>query len=74
MCEPSLLGLPYELRQRVLHYALKQRGTIELQHPVWAGLDIFCQPLFQVCHVLRNEALDAFYEVSLISRIQQTIS
>jgi len=59
-----LLDLPYELRQRILTLALKQKGTIELQHPVWAGKDVFAQPLFQVCRLLRDEALQAFYETN----------
>ncbi|CAK1366774.1 unnamed protein product [Cercospora beticola] len=64
MTEPSLLGLPCELRRSVLQLLLKQRGTIELQYPVWAGLGVFSQPLFQTCHRLREEAIDVFYETN----------
>lgn len=60
----ALLSLPSELRQRVLQLALKQDDTIELQHPVWYGQGIFFQPLFSVCHLLRSESLQAFYEVN----------
>ncbi|KAM3414111.1 hypothetical protein BST61_g10769 [Cercospora zeina] len=64
MAEPSLVGLPYELRRSVLQLLLMQRGTIELQYPVWAGLEVFSQPLFRTCHRLRDEALDVFYETN----------
>ncbi|KAF7190717.1 hypothetical protein HII31_07876 [Pseudocercospora fuligena] len=59
-----LLNLPFELRHRILIYALKQKGTIELQYPVWAGLQVFDQPLFQTCRSLRSEAVKAFYETN----------
>ena len=62
---PFLLNLPFELRHRILLYALKQKGTIEIQYPVWAGLQVFDQPLFQTCRSLRSEAVKAFYEVSV---------
>lgn len=62
--DPSLLDLPHELRQQILQLALIQKGSIELQHPVWAGQDTFAQPLFQVCQLLREEALQAFYEAN----------
>ncbi|KAF2160598.1 hypothetical protein M409DRAFT_28984 [Zasmidium cellare ATCC 36951] len=61
MSTSPLLDLPTELRQSILGHALRQRGTLELQHPVWAGLQDFCQPLFHVCRSLRQEALEAFY-------------
>lgn len=64
MPSASFLDVPYELRQRILSFALKQKGTIELQHPVWGGQAIFAQPLFQVCRFLRDEALQAFYETN----------
>lgn len=59
---PSLLDLPFELRQRVLAFALQEDGTVELQHPLWASEQVYFQPLFQVCQLLRDEALQAFYE------------
>ncbi|EME81461.1 uncharacterized protein MYCFIDRAFT_176738 [Pseudocercospora fijiensis CIRAD86] len=58
-----LLNLPFELRHRILIHALKQKGSIELQYPVWASLQVFDQPLFQTCRSLRTEAVQAFYEV-----------
>ncbi|KAK5124357.1 hypothetical protein LTR85_001574 [Meristemomyces frigidus] len=61
---PSFLDLPAELRQCIFALAVKQQGSIELQHPVWAGQDVFAQPLFQVSRLVRNEALQAFYETS----------
>lgn len=62
--QSRLLGLPYELRQRIFRLALKQRGTVELQHPLWAEKQVFAQPLFQLCKALRNEALEAFYKAN----------
>ncbi|KAK0315562.1 hypothetical protein LTR01_000862 [Friedmanniomyces endolithicus] len=59
------LDLPYELRQNVLCLALKQVGVLELQHPIWAGEDVYRPALFSVCRLLRREALQAFYEVNL---------
>ncbi|KAK4497654.1 hypothetical protein PRZ48_010307 [Zasmidium cellare] len=56
-----LLDLPTEVRLSILGHALRQPGTLELQHPVWTGLQDFCQPLFHVCRSLRQEALEAFY-------------
>lgn len=64
MSSSPLLDLPSELRQSILQHALHQRGTLELQHPVWAGLQDFCQPLFHVCRSLRQEALEAFYSTN----------
>lgn len=64
MSTSAFLDLPVELRQSILQYALRQRGTLELQHPVWAGLQDFGQPLFHVCRSLRQEALEAFYGVN----------
>lgn len=64
MASSQLLDLPTELRQSILQHALQQRGTLELQHPVWAGLQDFCQPLFHVCRSLRQEALEAFYSAN----------
>jgi hypothetical protein len=58
----SLLQLPYEIRQVIFQYALRQKGTIELQHPFWAHPSPFPQPLFQLCRLLCDEALRAFYE------------
>lgn len=53
--------LPYELRQRIFGYALKQKGTVGLRTPVWDDGSAFKQPLFGVCHSFRDEALEAFY-------------
>lgn len=64
MASSQLLDLPTELRHSILQHALQQRGTLELQHPVWAGLQDFCQPLFHVCRSLRQEALEAFYSAN----------
>lgn len=58
------LDLPFELRNYILTLVLRQTGTIELQHPLWAGLQVFAQPLFKVNRSVRDEALDAFYEVN----------
>jgi len=60
----SFLDLPYEIRQIILQHSLCQKGTIEIQHPVWAGLRVFAQPLFRVSRLVRNEALQAFYETN----------
>lgn len=60
----SLLGLPYELREQILKYALKSRGAVELQYPAWSGLSVFNNPLFQISRSLRQESIAAFYEVS----------
>ncbi|CAK4031714.1 Hypothetical predicted protein [Lecanosticta acicola] len=61
--QPSpLLDLPYELRQSILQYTLRQQRTLQLQSPLCAGLHVFAQPLFHVCRPLRDEALDAFYQ------------
>ena len=57
-----LLNLPRELRHRILLFALEQNGNIELQQPMWASKGYFAQPAFQVCQLLRREALQAFYE------------
>lgn len=59
-----LLRLPYELRQRILRHALKHRGTIELQKPIWSAEGFFTQPVFFVCRSLRDEALEAFYKTN----------
>ncbi|TKA63917.1 hypothetical protein B0A55_08735 [Friedmanniomyces simplex] len=59
-----LLDLPYELRHIILSLALKDKGTVELQHPVWGGEDVYRPALFGVCHSLRRESLQAFYEVN----------
>lgn len=58
----NLLELPYELRQQILSTCLTQNGTIELQHPLWAGPDAFAEPLFYTSRQLRDEALEAFYK------------
>ena len=60
----ALLALPYELRQRILRFALKQRGSVELQRPLWAGHEEFVQPLFMTNKQIRIEALEAFYKVN----------
>ncbi|KAI7284706.1 hypothetical protein KC345_g2190 [Hortaea werneckii] len=57
-----LINLPRELRHRILLFALKQHGNIELQQPMWASKGYYAQPAFQVCRLLRREALQAFYE------------
>lgn len=62
MAPPSLLDMPYEIRQSILRYAVHEEGTIGIQSPSWGGLEHFAQPLFQVCRLLRDEALEAFYE------------
>lgn len=56
--------LPYELRQRIFAYALRQKGTIALQRPVWDVSAPFEQPLFTVCRSFRDEALEAFYKTN----------
>lgn len=60
----TILSLPFELRKRILEIALRQEGTVELQTPVWAGSQVFAQSLFQTCRLLRDEALEAFYETN----------
>ncbi|KAK3704885.1 hypothetical protein LTR37_013576 [Vermiconidia calcicola] len=56
--------LPYELRQRIFRYTLRQKGTVEMQTPTWTDRESFTQPLFYVCRWLREEALEAFYKVN----------
>jgi len=60
----TLLTLPYELRQRILHFALARKGTVELQTPLWAERATFTHPLFHTTRALRTEALQAFYETN----------
>ena len=62
--DKSFLDLPTEVRQVILQHALKQIGTIELQLPIWAGRDVYDQPLFAVHTVVRAEALEAFYKAN----------
>ncbi|KAI7198538.1 hypothetical protein KC343_g1227 [Hortaea werneckii] len=57
-----LLNLPRELRHRILLFTLEQHGNIEVQQPMWASKGYYAQPIFQVCRLLRREALQAFYE------------
>ncbi|KAK3714251.1 hypothetical protein LTR37_007837 [Vermiconidia calcicola] len=56
--------LPYELRQRIFRYTLRQNGTVEMQIPTWTDRESYTQPLFYVCRWLRGEALEAFYKVN----------
>jgi len=62
--KPSFLDLPTEVRQVILQHALKQTGTLEMQTPMWAGHDVFHQPLFAVHSLVRAESLEAFYKVN----------
>ncbi|KAI6881311.1 hypothetical protein KC360_g8555 [Hortaea werneckii] len=59
---PQLLNLPRELRHRILLFTLEQHGNVELQQPMWSSKGNYAQPIFQVCRLLRREALQAFYE------------
>jgi hypothetical protein len=61
----NLLGLPFELRERILSLCLRQRGTIEIQYPVWADKVVFTQPISQVGKSLRGEAIQTFYRVNV---------
>jgi len=61
----NLLALPYELRERILLPCLRQKGTIEIQYPVWADKAVFTQPLTQVCRQLREECIRLFYRANV---------
>lgn len=59
----SLLSLPYELRQNIFSFAVKDIGTIELQKPTWSYLQPqFEEGIFITSRQLRDEALEAFYK------------
>jgi hypothetical protein len=64
MSTSSLLSLPFELRQHIFGFALKEVGTIELTHPLWAVPQAFSQPLFLTSKEVRDEALEAFYKTN----------
>lgn len=59
-----LARLPFELRQRILAYALHDKGTMGLQSPTWDHGSAFKEPLFTVCRSTRSEAIEAFYKTN----------
>ena len=65
MSMSSLLSLPFELRQHIFGFALKEVGTIELTHPLWTVPQAFSQPLFLTSKKVRDEGLEAFYKANV---------
>ena len=59
----SLLNLPYELREQILAAVLYHETSIKLQYPV-ENPNVFTPPVTQVCKLLREEAVRAFYHVN----------
>lgn len=67
----SLLGLPAELREQIIGQVVYNRGTMELQYPIWADKSVFVPPIFQVCKPLREDAIQAFYRVNVFTWVME---
>lgn len=67
----SLLSLPMELREQIIAPVVYERGTIEIQYPIWADKSVFVPPIAQVCKALREEAIQAFYRVNVFTWVME---